>query len=59
MATRKQGFLLRFVPGIVLALIAAFLMVFDVLPLPARITILIIGIALIATSAVPWKAKKS
>jgi len=55
----KQTFLLRFVPGIVLALVAAFLMVFDALLLPARITILIIGIALIATSAVPWKAKKS
>lgn len=59
MLNRKQMFLLRFIPGISLALIAAFLMVFDVLPLPARITILIIGMGFIATSAVPWRPKKS
>lgn len=58
MATQKQGFRLRSVLGIVLAVIAAFLIVFDVLPLPAIITILIVGIALIATSAAPWRAKK-
>lgn len=58
MATQKQGFRLRSVLGIVLAVIAAFLIIFDVLPLPAIITILIIGIVLIATSAVPWRAKK-
>jgi len=59
MATQKQGFLLRFIPGVVLCLIAVFLMFLGILPLPARITILIIGIALVATSAVPWKAQKS
>jgi len=59
MATHKRGYLLRFAPGVVLCLIAVFLMVFDVLPLPVRITILIVGIALIATSAVPWRAKKT
>lgn len=59
MATQKQGFLLRFAPGVVLCLIAAFLMFLGILPLPARITILIIGIALIATSTVPWRTKKS
>jgi len=58
MATQKQGFRLRSVLGIVLAVIAAFLIIFDVLPLPAIITILIIGIALIATSAAPWRTKK-
>ena len=58
MATQKQGFLLRFVPGVVLCLLEVFLTVFDVLALPARITMLIIGIALVATSAVPWRAKK-
>lgn len=51
MATQKQGFRLRSVLGIVLAVIAAFLIIFDVLPLPAIVTILIVGIALIATSA--------
>lgn len=45
-----------FVLGISLALISAILMILDVLPLPARITILIVGILLIAT---PWKARKS
>ena len=58
MATQKQGFRLRSVLGIVLAVIAAFLIIFDVLPLRAIITILIIGIVLIATSAVPWRTKK-
>jgi len=41
-----------------LCLIAAFLMFFGILLVPTRITILIVGIALIATSAVPWRAKK-
>ena len=59
MAAQKRGYLLRFVPGIVLCLIAAFLNFFGVLPVAARITILIIGIVLIATSAAPWRAKKS
>ena len=58
MVTQKQGFLLRFVPGIALCLIAAFLNVFGIWLPPVRTTILIVGIALIATSAVPWRAKK-
>ena len=58
MATQKWGYLLRFVPGIVLCLIAAILMFFGTWPLQIRIIIGIIGIALIATSAVPWRAKK-
>ena len=58
MATQKRGYLLRFVLGIVLAVIAAFLIIFDVLPLQAIITILIIGIVLIATSSAPWRAKE-
>jgi len=59
MVNRKQGFLLRFVLGVSLALMGAFLMFFGILPLPARITIGIVGLALIATSPVPWKTKKS
>ena len=59
MATQKQGFRLRSLLGTILALIAAFLIIFDVLPLHAIIAILIVGIALIATSAAPWRAKKS
>ncbi len=39
-----------FILGILLGLISAILMILDVLPLPARITILLVGIALIATS---------
>ncbi len=58
MVTQKQGVRLRSVLGIVLAVIAAFLIILDVLPLPAIITILIIGIVLIATSSTPWRAKK-
>ena len=45
-----------YVVGIILALIAAIFMIFDILALPARITILIVGIALIATS--PFKLLK-
>jgi hypothetical protein len=37
--------------GIIIALLAAFFMIFDILPLPARITILIVGIALIGASS--------
>lgn len=59
MASQKQGFRLRSVLGVVLAVIAAFLIIFDVLPLPAIIGILIVGIVLIATSSTPWRAKKS
>ncbi len=58
MATQKQGFRLRSVLGIVLAVIAAFLIIFDILPLHTIIAILVVGIALIATSAAPWRAKK-
>ena len=58
MTTQKRGYLLRFVPGIVLCLIAAILMFFGLLALQVRIIMGIVGIALIATSAVPWRAKK-
>jgi len=57
MATQKQGQLLRFV-GIILCLIMAGLMFFDAWLLPVRIVIFIVGIALIATSAVLKRAKK-
>ena len=59
MATQKQGFLLRFAPGIVLCLIGAFLMLFGILPVPARITIFVVGLVLMATLAVPWIVRKS
>ncbi len=58
MPSQKQESRPRSVLGIVLAVIAAFLIIFDVLPLHAIITILIIGIVLIATSAAPWRAKE-
>ncbi len=45
-----------YVIGIILALIAAFFMIFDILTLSARITMVIVGIALIATS--PFKLLK-
>jgi len=45
-----------FILGILLGLTSAILMILDVLPLPVRITILLVGITLIATSG---KAKKS
>jgi uncharacterized MnhB-related membrane protein len=45
-----------YIVGIILALTAAFFMIFDILPLPARITISIVGIALIAMS--PFKLLK-
>jgi hypothetical protein len=41
---------IQFIIGIILALISAVLMTFGYLPLPARITVLIVGLALIATS---------
>jgi len=41
---------IQFIIGIVFALTSAILMFLDVLPLSARITIGIVGIALIATS---------
>ena len=43
--------------GLSLALTGAILMIFDILPLAARITIGIIGLALIATS--PFKLLKT
>ena len=52
-------FLPRFGLGVCLVLIVAFLMFFGVLPLPGRITTLIIGIALVGTAAVPWRARRS
>ena len=47
---KKTMNLIQFVTGIILALTGAVLMFFGVLQLSLRITILIIGIALIATS---------
>lgn len=47
---KKTISLVMFIAGIVLALTGAVLMFLDTLPLPARITIGIIGIGLIATS---------
>lgn len=49
---KKTLNLIQFIIGIALALTSAVLMFFGVLPLPARITIGIIGIALIATSKI-------
>jgi hypothetical protein len=46
----KKRFIIQFSLGLILAITAALLMVFDVLALPARITILLVGISLIATS---------
>ncbi len=40
----------RFILGLLLAIIGAILMYFGILPISARITIGIVGIALIATS---------
>lgn len=54
MISQKQGQLLRFI-GIILCLIVAGLMFFGAQLLPIRLVILIVGIALIATSA---RAKK-
>ena len=42
--------LIQFIAGIILALTGAILMIFDILPLSARITIGIVGLGLIATS---------
>lgn len=59
MVAQKQGQLLRFV-GIILCLIVAGLMFSGAWLIPIRIVIFIVGIALIATSAVLRKrAKKS
>ncbi len=59
MLTQKHRFRVKLITGVALCLAAAFLMFFDILLLPVRITMLIVGIALIATSAVPWRAKRS
>lgn len=47
---KKSLSLIQFIAGIILALTGAVLMIFDILPLSARITIGIIGIGLIAIS---------
>jgi len=57
MVTQKQVHLLRFI-GMVLCLIVASLMFFGAWLLPIRIVMLIVGIALIATSARLKKAIK-
>ncbi|MBW2980437.1 hypothetical protein KY360_03410 [Candidatus Woesearchaeota archaeon] len=49
MGKKKSG-IIQFTAGIILALTSAILMFLGVLPLSARITIGIIGLALIATS---------
>ena len=48
----KKTNLIQFIIGIILALTAGVLMFLGILPLSARITIGIIGLALIATSNV-------
>ncbi|MBN1644558.1 hypothetical protein JW851_00760 [Candidatus Woesearchaeota archaeon] len=50
--TKKTINLVQFIIGIILALTSAILMFFGILPTSARITIGIVGIALIATSRV-------
>lgn len=47
---RKTIYDIQFYVGIVLALTGAAMMFFELLPVPARITIGIVGLALIATS---------
>ena len=47
---KKTINLIQFIAGIILALTSAILMFLGILPLSARITIGIVGIALIATS---------
>lgn len=47
---KKTLNLIQFIAGIILALTGAILMFLGILPLSARITIGIVGIALIATS---------
>lgn len=47
---RKLGIFLLVI-GIILGLVAALFMILDILPLPARITILIVGIGLLAMSS--------
>lgn len=47
---KKTINLIQFIIGIILALIGATFMFFGILPVSARITIGIIGLALIATS---------
>jgi hypothetical protein len=49
---KKTISLVQFIVGIIFALSGAVMMFFDILPLPVRITVGIIGIALIATSKV-------
>lgn len=56
---QKQIFTILLGLGISLALAAAFLMFFGILPVATRIVILIVGISLIAISAPIAKAKKS
>jgi len=50
MMNKKTLNLIQFIVGIILALIGGTLMFFEILPISARITISIVGIALIATS---------
>ena len=56
---QKQIFLVLFIVGILLALTSAILMVFGIAPLPLRITILIVGIGLMARSSPIAKSQKN
>jgi len=56
---QKQTAIISLVLGIILALTAAFFMVFDVLPTASRIAILIVGIGLIAIFGSTRKDSKS
>jgi hypothetical protein len=49
---KKTTNLIQFIVGIILALTSGALMFFGILPVSARITIGIVGLALIATSKV-------
>jgi len=55
----KKPFTILYGLGIILALTAAFLMWFDVLPTASRVVILLVGISLILTAVPIAKAKKS
>ena len=55
---QKQVSIVLFIIGILLALISAILIFFGIAPLPLGITVLIVGIGLIATASPIARAKK-
>ena len=55
---KKQLFMALLILGILFALTSATMMFFDIAPLPLRITILIVGITLIATSSSIWQGER-